>query len=381
MSTSDGRPGILCVANWDSDVGYAWWLMESFWVKIAEHFGEKHKVFLAYPSISRIPGPIEESTLEIVKKDFANRRLSLLLGQLLFIWKNRIRYIYFSDKPVFSFSYGLYRMAGVKKIIVHDHTPGMRTVPQGLKKLMKRVKSRIPFFNCDAVVGATDFVRERCINVTCFPKEKCFSAPNGIPIEVEACGNIDLRKEFGIPKGRVIVVTTGRVSLYKGIEFAINVVHSLIARGVDLHYIYFGDGPDLQYCLDLVKDKGIEGNVTFAGKVSCIHDYIADCDIAFHPSQGEVGYSLSILEYMRAELPVLVPDNQSVCGAVVDGKTGSIYREGDVVSATEFLGDLVMDEKKRERMGKMSYVLLKRKYSLVECHRGLLVILDRLIAV
>ena len=379
MSFSDDRRGILCVANWDSDVGYAWWLMESFWVKISEHFGARYKVFLAYPSISRIPDTIEKSSLKIVKIDFADRRATSILSQLLFIRNNRIRYIYFSDKPVFSFVYGLFRMAGVKKIIVHDHTPGMRVAPLGLKKIIKLTRGRIPFFNCDAVIGATDFVKDRCINVTCLPKEKCFSAPNGIPIEAGSCGSIDIRKEFGIPEDRLIVVTTGRVSLYKGIEFAIDVIYRLVSQGVDLHYIYFGDGPDLQYCRKLVKEKGIEENVTFAGKVSCIHEYLSGCGVAFHPSRGEVGYSLSMLEYMRAHLPILVSNNRSVCESVIDGKTGYVYQEGDVSNAAMLLELLVTSDRERDVMGRNARALLERKYNIDKCHEDLVSVLQSLI--
>lgn len=47
---------ILLVANFSSDVGYAWWLMENFWVTIARHYhGHGKRSILIYPRISAVP--------------------------------------------------------------------------------------------------------------------------------------------------------------------------------------------------------------------------------------------------------------------------------------------------------------------------------------
>ena len=58
---------ILLVADCDSNVGYAWWLMGSFWVVFAENDYECH---LAYPTISSIPGSINTALITIRAFDF-----------------------------------------------------------------------------------------------------------------------------------------------------------------------------------------------------------------------------------------------------------------------------------------------------------------------
>ena len=37
---------ILLVGNWSSDTGYAWWLMETFWVAIARKFRGRCRVIV-----------------------------------------------------------------------------------------------------------------------------------------------------------------------------------------------------------------------------------------------------------------------------------------------------------------------------------------------
>ncbi len=371
------KQGILCVANWESNVGYAWWLMESFWVKISEEFDGDYDVRLVYPEITTLPESIEKSSLIIDELVFDHGGLYGLIKQLIFIRKHRIRLIYYSDRPYFSFRYAFFKAVGVKKIIVHDHTPGLREKPAGIKKILKSLKSRVPLFNCDVVVGATDFVTQRCVDVACFPSEKCFSAPNGIPAHVDNIGCKSLREKYSINENSIIIVSAGRVTEYKGVGFAIEVIEKMISEGLNIHYIYFGDGPDRRKYEKIIKDRSLVQNITFAGRVDNLQDFLLECDIAFHPSKGEVGYSLSILEYMRAALPVVVPNNPSVCAATRQGETGCIYQDGSVDHALSCLKYLAKKKNLRLKLGKEAKKDFLTHYTIDVCHRNLFDILRK----
>src|SRR6056297_2127090 len=93
------RPALLLVANYDSDVGYAWWLMESFWVKLAEHYSPSNRVILAYPSISQLPQAIADAPLETVEQDFRGTHPGQVLKQCRFLRRHCVRAVYFSDRP------------------------------------------------------------------------------------------------------------------------------------------------------------------------------------------------------------------------------------------------------------------------------------------
>lgn len=123
---------------------------------------------------------------------------------------------------------------------------------------------------------------------------------------------------------------------------------------------------------DLAIELGITDRVRFPGRVKSINEVCAACDIAFHPSNGEVGYSLSILEYMRAKLPAVLPDNPSVCGATIHNQTGLIYREGDELDAVECLMKLIQSQKLRNTLGSQSSLLVREKYSLSKTHQMLI---------
>ena len=363
------KKSFLCVANWDSNVGYAWWLMESFWAELAKNLGDEFNVILAYPSISEIPDPISDSGINTVLFDFNEKGVQGLIGRLKFIWVNNIGVIYFSDKKFFSVDYFLYRIVGVKIIIVHDHTPGVRDEPHGLKKILKCVRARLPWFNADAVIGATEFVKNRIMKVACVPGRKTYSAPNGIPEPNRYRAGWNVYQRFGINPGKRIIVSVGRLTFYKGVDFTLQVMRTLIReKGQNkIHYLHIGDGPDREKLQKMIINLGLEKHVTFGGKQKNIHEILKSCYLAFHPSRGEVGYSLSILEYMQAGLPVVVPDNPSVCEATQDEVTGKIYKNESIESACENIIDLLNNEEKKKRMSENAIRKLGSSYSLGQC--------------
>ena len=370
------RDGILLAANWDSNVGYAWWLMESYWLVLAGFSGKKYTCHLCYPEISVLPEAVLASSLVVHKISFIDKSTSSLLEQINFIRENRVRVIYFTDQPSFQIRYAFYRLFGVKIIINHDHTPGRRTRPSGLKKHIKTLLNRAPFFTLDAQIGVTSYVKERIISVNCFPKKKTFIVPNGIRVtdlQEPIAKFFDVRSLYSIPEDRQIIVTTSRAHLYKGIDFALRCIAKMLKEHPDmkLHYLFCGGGPHLDMFLEKAKQLGISEYVTMPGSMTNMSDILSECQIAFHPSHGEVGYSLSILEYMFAELPTLVPNNPSVCGATIDGVTGLIYSDNDVDSANRQLKLLLADEALRRRIGINAKESVCAKYNLERAHSEL----------
>ncbi|MBA3015909.1 MAG: glycosyltransferase family 4 protein [Desulfobulbaceae bacterium] len=363
---------LLLVANYDSGVGYAWWLMESFWVKLAEQYCRQHQVILAYPSISTLPPAIVQAPLLVMEQDFNDSRFYQVFSQCRFLRRNKVYTIYFSDQPTFHWRYPLYRLFGVRLIVVHDHTPGLRTPVRGLKAWLKHLAHRVPWLPADGFIGATEFVRQRLIKVNCVAQSKCFAAPNGLPPLDHSLNVVDLHTLFQIPAGRKILIMSGRAHRFKGVDFVLRCMKHLLSNDQKkLHFLFLGDGPDLEFFFDMSSEMGITNYCTFAGRRHDVPDLLGGADIAIHPSRGEVGYSLSILEYMQAGLPVVVPDNPSVCAATEHKESGMIYAEGNVQAAAEILQQLANDNALRTKLGFRARIEV-RKYNLAFSHRALL---------
>jgi len=373
----DTKPSFLLVANWDSNVGYAWWLMESYWARICREYGEQYRIILAFPTISTIPEHLRIEHMESIECAFAQGWGLSIVQRMQFIVRNRIKLIYLTDHPTYSFLYLLYRCLGVRWIITHDHSPGQRDAPTGIKKLLKTVLNRLPGLSASACIGATDYVKERLQRVNCVPRQKCFAAPNGIPLRRLHGDKQALRRQFGLAEDAQLVVTVARANKYKGIDFALE-VFALIAQTqpeINFTYLMLGDGPHLAEFKQRAAQLGLAERVVFLGRVESVDDYLIACDIAFHPSLGEVGYCLAILEYMQANLPVVVPDNPSVCGAT-NAASGVIYPEFNVAAAAQALAELLQQPSQRAQKGNAGRLAVEERFSLEHSLRALINVFD-----
>lgn len=370
---TDRNASLVLVANWDSNAGYAWWLMESYWRCISLAYACAHPVFLAYPSISTLPKTIQASPITCVELDFAKSDFQSVVSQAKFIGMHQVRTLYFSDQHFWHWRYLLFRLLGVRCIVVHDHTPGLRPAVTGLKQWLKQRVFQIPGLSVDAVFCATDFVRQRAIEVACVPASRCYSVPNGLPPLADTTV-ANVHTLFGIPPGRKILACVARATVYKGLPFVLKCLAQLIReRGAThLHLLYCGDGPDLDSFKGIAKALAIDEHVTFAGRRSDISALLGGCNFAIQPSQGEVGYSLSILEYMRAGLPVIVPDNPSVCMATQDGINGLIYQEGSIESAANAIYKLLSAPEWVATLGNNARKAVQEVFSLQVTHQELL---------
>lgn len=370
--SSTRQPSLLLVANWDSNVGYAWWLMESFWAVLAENFSTRFRAVLAYPSISVVPETISAAPIVVTEQPIGQPGISNLLKDCRFLMHHSVKAIYFSDRPAISLRYLIYRLCGVHYIIVHDHTPGVRTAPTGLKRALKYVLQRLPWITADGFIGATDYVRQRFIEVNCIPRTKCHSAPNGLPRSSPHSNKVTLRDELGLNIEIPIAVMTGRASHYKNIGFILRCLSKLKRQGHKLHFVFCGDGPDLEELKGMAIRLEIEDRITFAGRRNDVPQLLRQCDFAIHPSLGEVGYSLSILEYMQAGLPALVPNNPSVCAATTHEETGLIYENGSEEALVAAIIRLLDNPEDRVRMGKNAAQVVDQQFNLQNTHSSLL---------
>lgn len=372
---------ILFVANWESDVGYAWWLMENFWVTLARHFAnEGRRCVLIYPSITTVPDTIRASPITVLEHDFEDLSLKGASRLRRILSKHDIGYVYLSDKPPWRPAYLLLRAWGVKRIAVHEHTPGQRTIPAGAKASIKHILANMPGVTADRFIAVTTFVRERMTRCTLIPDWKCSVAPNGIePIGRAPEYRHYCHDQFNIPEDATIIISTGRATYYKGVDFIIRCANELIHhRGRDdLYFLYAGDGPDMGDFRKLSEDLDLGHRFLLPGQRADVRQLIQSAHIGFHASKGEVGYSLSILELMSAGLATAVPDNPSTNLATRHERNGLLYTPEDIHSACDALDRLHRDPQLRAQLGQNASRDVADHYNLQLTNTALVDILSR----
>lgn len=121
-------------------------------------------------------------------------------------------------------------------------------------------------------------------------------------------------------------------------------------RDLDWHLTLVGDGPRKKTCEEFARNCGIDSRVEFAGYSSRVETHLDRADIFALITHWE-GFPRSILEAMRAGLPIIVSDVGGCSEAVSDGVTGRVVRHGDRKHLTHALRDLLIDRKRRLEMG------------------------------
>ncbi|MEM9804838.1 MAG: glycosyltransferase family 4 protein [Cyanobacteria bacterium P01_D01_bin.56] len=118
----------------------------------------------------------------------------------------------------------------------------------------------------------------------------------------------------------------------------------------NVHVNLVGDGPSLNNTKALVEQLDIEDKVSFWGFRSDIPEVLAQSQIFALISHWE-GFPRTIIEAMRAGLPVVASQVGGVAEAVIDGETGFCVARQDVATLKERLAKLVAEPELRVQMG------------------------------
>ncbi|HSF17621.1 MAG TPA: glycosyltransferase family 4 protein [Vicinamibacteria bacterium] len=111
-----------------------------------------------------------------------------------------------------------------------------------------------------------------------------------------------------------------------------------------------GAGPLLADTRRLAEELGLARRVTFMGERRDVAEILAGGQIFLLVSNHE-GFPRSILEAMRAGLPVIASDVGGTRESVVDGENGILVQRRDVDGLTRALEKLISNPTLRKRMG------------------------------
>ena len=107
------------------------------------------------------------------------------------------------------------------------------------------------------------------------------------------------------PEDQFNLVSCGRLTEAKGIDWAIQAIRILLDKGhTDLNWWIVGGGPDEKMLKKLAEDTRVSDHFHFLGMQSNPYPYIASADLYVQPSRYE-NYSVVILEAMALCKPIL----------------------------------------------------------------------------
>lgn len=333
-------------------------MIEHFWIAIARAFPDR-RTFLCFPEVRTISPEIPAAGIQVEEFTFDFRQPDVLAR---FCTDRDIELIYLTDRPYTSRVYSRLRRSGVRRIVVHDHTPGRRIRPSAPKAVLKKLAARA--IGADAYIACSEQVLDRFATVGCLPRARCHLARNGIDISQFPQPNPTIRAELSLSPDTVLVVSCSRLHPYKRVQDIVDA--AALLSDLDAHFIHIGDGPDLVPLQARIRERGLESRFTLLGGRSDVAQVLSGCDIAVHASSGEVGLCLAILEFMATGLALAVTDEPSVSQVIQPEVTGITFEHGNVSALAESLRTLAADPALRRRLGQAARKVVESQYHIEE---------------
>jgi glycosyltransferase involved in cell wall biosynthesis len=125
---------------------------------------------------------------------------------------------------------------------------------------------------------------------------------------------------------------------------------------------FVGDGELRPAAEALAAELGIASQVRFLGSRGDVAQILAQSHIFALPTNWE-GFPLSVLEAMRAGLPVVASRVGGIAEAVNDGETGLLVEPGDDEAFENSLSMVVHDTAKRLQMGAAGRAKYERDFT------------------
>ena len=170
----------------------------------------------------------------------------------------------------------------------------------------------------------------------------------------------EARKELMLDDNLVYCAFIGRVTQIKRPDRFLDVVAESKKCGVNVHFIFAGEGDLLQYCEDRVQAENLP--VTFLGWREDIEVVLAAADLVLLTSDNE-GTPLSLIEAGMLGIPVVATNVGSISEIVLDGETGLIT-DLSVEHLADAVARLAKDSDLREQIGAAGKQYTLAKYGL-----------------
>ncbi len=244
------------------------------------------------------------------------------------------------------------RIAGVPVAIHSEHGYEIETI-SGLP-LRRRLLCRAIFPMADALFAVTKDLVAYHSTQSWISADKFRVLYNGVNTDKFSPRRREanrIKRERGIPEGRTVIGSVGRLVPIKDHGTLLNAAELLVNEGVNIHVLIVGGGPELGRLQSRVEDStALRGRVTFCGASGNVPELLNAMDVFVLCSVCE-GMSNTILEAMASGLPIVATRAGGNPELVVDGQCGWLFAPRDVPALVQHLKRLIDEPQLRQRFG------------------------------
>ncbi len=203
--------------------------------------------------------------------------------------------------------------------------------------------------HADLVVTPSHRAAEDLAEIAGVPRDKLRVIGLGIkPPPEDSSEDVAALRSSLLRGGSHLIVTLARVAYQKGIDVLIDCVAAMKDQHPGYRFVVVGDGPLDQQMRALVKQRGLQEHLHFAGRTEVPYRYLRAADLMLLTSRWEA-LPISIAESLQTGTPIVATDCSGV-HELVDDTVGACVPIGDVAAITQAVERILEDEQKRSDM-------------------------------
>lgn len=225
------------------------------------------------------------------------------------------------------------------------------------------------FDRAERLTANSTFLRDRLIALGA-PPQRTVRIPVGVDLST-------IRTRTPEPGGAARLLTVGRLSEEKGVQYGLRALALLRDRGLDFRYTVIGDGPRRTELEQLVAALALDRHVHMAGP--CSHprvlDALASHDIFLLPGVEAASGSVEaqgrvLVEAQAARLPVVASAVGGIPETVGDG-AGILVPPGDPEALADALDGLIRTPGTWPDMGRLGRRHVEARFDQRQIHARL----------
>lgn len=198
---------------------------------------------------------------------------------------------------------------------------------------------------------------------------------NGI---VDKAFNSNIVREYSLPLKLISVARFSHQKNNMELIKAIEQINKLYSDNLQLNMV--GDGPLLSEAQTYVTSHKLGNDVHFLGSRTDVDDILNQNDIFCLISNYE-GLPISIIEAMRAGMPIIASDVGGVNELVQDGVNGFLIPRGNISELVEKLKYILDHKELIKSMGEASRKIYEEEYTADRMNQKILSVYNEVIAV
>lgn len=229
-------------------------------------------------------------------------------------------------------------------------TPG---IPRARAAVYRQIERLVGPF-ASRIITVSEFDRQLALEARVAPADRVVTVHNGMP-------DVPLHRRADPGRTLPRLVMVARFGQQKDHPTLLRALAGLQDHAWELDLV--GDGPLMGEMASLTGALGLGDRVRFLGQRTDVDRLLAEAQVCLLVTNWE-GFPLSILEAMRAGLPVVASAVGGIAESVREGETGYLVPRGDVELLRERIGRLLTSPELRARLGADGRARFERHFTL-----------------